>query len=76
MVAFLDGHPQCGLAGCRLYHADGSEAHAARRFPTLPLVLARRCGVGRLLHAAIDRHFYAEHAADETCRATGSRAAS
>ncbi len=49
MVAFMDSRPQCGLAGCRLYHADGSEAHAARRFPTPPLVLARRCGLGRLL---------------------------
>ncbi len=66
MVAFMDGQPQCGLAGCRLYRADGAEAHAARRFPTLPLVLARRCGLGRLLRRAIERHFYAEHAPQET----------
>jgi GT2 family glycosyltransferase len=66
MVAFMDSRPQCGLAGCRLYHADGSEAHAARRFPTPPLVLARRCGLGRLLRPAINRHFYAENAPQET----------
>jgi GT2 family glycosyltransferase len=66
MVTFMDGQPQCGLAGCRLYHADGSDAHAARRFPTPRLVLARRCGLGRLLHPAIERHFYAEHGPEET----------
>ena len=32
----------------------------------LPLVLARRCGLGRLLRRTVDRHFYAEHAPDET----------
>ena len=66
MVAFMDSQPRCGVAGCRLYHADGSEATAARRFPTLPLVLARRCGLGRWLRRAIDGHFYAEHAPHET----------
>ena len=66
MVAFMDGQPHCGVAGCRLYHADGADAHAARRFQTLPLVLARRCGLGRLLRRTVDRHFYAEHAPDET----------
>jgi N-acetylglucosaminyl-diphospho-decaprenol L-rhamnosyltransferase len=66
MTAFMENHPCCGLAGCRLYHADGCDAHAARRFQTLPLVLARRCGLGRLLRRTVDRHFYAEHAPDET----------
>jgi N-acetylglucosaminyl-diphospho-decaprenol L-rhamnosyltransferase len=66
MAAFMDRQPRCGLAGCRLYHADGSDAYAARRFQTLPLILARRCGLGRLLRGAVDRHFYAEHAPDET----------
>ena len=27
MVAFMDSRPQCGVAGCRLYHADGGDAH-------------------------------------------------
>lgn len=66
MVEFMDARPRCGVAGCRLYHADGADAHAARRFPTLPLVLARRCGLGRLLRRTVDRHFYAEHAPEET----------
>jgi len=66
MAAFMDSQPRCGMAGCRLYHADGSDAYAARRFQTLPLVLARRCGLGRLLRRAVDHHFYAEHTPDET----------
>ncbi len=61
MVAFLDSQPQCGVAGCRLFHADGSEAHAARRFQTVPLILARRCGMGRWLGGAVAQHFYADH---------------
>jgi len=66
MVEFMDGAPCCGLAGCRLYHADGSDAHAARRFQTLPLIVARRCGLGRLLRRSVDSHFYAERALHET----------
>jgi hypothetical protein len=66
MVAMMDGQPDCGVAGCRLYHADGTDAQAARRFQTLPLVLARRCGLGRLLRRTLERHFYAEHAPDES----------
>jgi GT2 family glycosyltransferase len=66
MVAFLDAHPRCGVAGCRLQYADGSNACAARRFQTLPLILARRCGMGRLLRGSLARHFYAEHRPEET----------
>jgi N-acetylglucosaminyl-diphospho-decaprenol L-rhamnosyltransferase len=66
MVAFMDGNADCGIAGCRLRHADGADAFAARRFPTLPLILARRCGLGWLFRRAVDRYFYAEHAPEET----------
>jgi GT2 family glycosyltransferase len=66
MAAFMDSQPRCGLAGCRLFHADGSDAHGARRFPTLPLVLARRCGLGRLLRGSVKSHFYSEHAPEES----------
>lgn len=58
MVDFMDSQPQCGLAGCRLYHANGADAHAARQFQTLPLILARRCGLGRVLRGTVERHFY------------------
>ena len=66
MAAMMDGRPDCGVAGCRLYHADGTDAYAARRFQTFPLVLAWRCGLGRPMRCTLDRHFYAEHAPDET----------
>jgi len=66
MVEFMDRRPNCGIAGCRLLHADGSDAYAARRFQTLPLVLARRTGLGRWMHGTIKHHFYGEHAPHET----------
>ena len=44
MVTLMDGRPRCGVAGCRLYHADGADARAARRFPTLPLILRGAAG--------------------------------
>lgn len=66
LVAFMESQPRCGIAGCRLYHADGSDAYAARRFQTLRLILARRCGMGRWFSGDLDRHFYAEHAPEET----------
>ncbi|MEN6450892.1 MAG: glycosyltransferase [Thermoguttaceae bacterium] len=66
MVAMMDARPDCGVAGCRLYHDDGTDAHAARRFQTLRLLVARRCGLGRLMRRTLDRHFYAEHRPEET----------
>ena len=40
MVDFMDAHPQCGIAGCRLLHVDGNDARAARRFQTLSVFCA------------------------------------
>jgi len=60
MVGFMAGHPQCGIAGCRLYHADGSYAYPARRFQTPAVILARRFGLGRLWPGVLDRYFYRE----------------
>jgi N-acetylglucosaminyl-diphospho-decaprenol L-rhamnosyltransferase len=66
MVDFMDGQPRCGLSGCRIFRADCSDAYAARRFPTLPLVLARRCGLGKILRRSLESHFYREHASEDT----------
>jgi GT2 family glycosyltransferase len=60
MVRFMDQHPDCGLAGCRIYHPDGQDAHAARRFQTLPIILARRLGLKSLFPHTLDRYFYRE----------------
>ena len=58
MVAFMDAHADCGLAGCRIEHADGGNAFAARRFQTLPIILARRFGLDRLAPNVVDRYLY------------------
>src|SRR5262245_63241259 len=42
MVRFMDEHPDCGVAGCRLYHPDGTYAYPARRFQSLRTIAARR----------------------------------
>ncbi|MFQ5730656.1 MAG: glycosyltransferase family 2 protein [Planctomycetaceae bacterium] len=59
MVAFMDEHPDCGVAGCRMYRADGSYAYSARRFYSLPMIAARRLGwLGRPFSSAEDRLLY------------------
>ncbi|HEX8911137.1 MAG TPA: glycosyltransferase family 2 protein [Humisphaera sp.] len=35
LVAFMDGHPQAGIAGSRLEHPDGRPQISAFRFPTV-----------------------------------------
>jgi N-acetylglucosaminyl-diphospho-decaprenol L-rhamnosyltransferase len=66
MVSFMNQHPECGVAGCRLYHADGRFAYPARRFQTLSSILARRLRLGRWLHRSLDRYLYREHAPEDT----------
>lgn len=61
MWEFMETHPDCGLSGCRLYHPDGSYAHPARRFQTLPIIAARRLGLGRVLPRTLHHYFYRDH---------------
>jgi N-acetylglucosaminyl-diphospho-decaprenol L-rhamnosyltransferase len=61
MVEFMDAHPDCGIAGCRIYHADGHDARAARRFQTVPVILARRFGLGPLMGRTIRHYLYQDH---------------
>lgn len=58
MVRFMDQHPDCGLASCRIYHPDGQDAFAARRFQTVPIILARRLGLGSVLRRSLDSYLY------------------
>lgn len=53
MVEFMETHPDCGLAGCRLYHPDGTYAHPARRFQTVKTILARRLGMENVFPSAV-----------------------
>ncbi len=66
MVNFMDSHPNCGIAGCRLLHADGHDARAARRFQTLSVIAARRLGLGALMRRTLERYFYMDHAPGES----------
>lgn len=66
MVDFMNSRPDCGIAGCRLYHADGRPAPSARRFQTAAVILARRFGLGKLLRRTLDDYFYREHAAHQS----------
>ena len=66
MVAFMNSHPDCGIAGCRLYRADGRFAYPARRFQTMPMILARRLGIGKLFKGSLDYYLYREHAISDS----------
>jgi N-acetylglucosaminyl-diphospho-decaprenol L-rhamnosyltransferase len=66
MVRFMDSRPQCGIAGCGLYHEDGQFAYPARRFQNLAIVLARRCGLGHLMKRTLDYYLYRDRAPDAT----------
>jgi N-acetylglucosaminyl-diphospho-decaprenol L-rhamnosyltransferase len=66
MVDFMDAHPGCGIAGCRLLHPDGHDARAARRFQTLSVILARRLGLGSFMRRTLERYFYMDHAPGES----------
>lgn len=48
LLAFMDEHPEVGIAGCRLERRDGSFDHAARRsFPTIAGALGHFLRIGR-----------------------------
>jgi hypothetical protein len=66
MVEFMNSYPSCGIAGCRLLHADGHDARAARRFQTLSVLLARRFGLGSFMQRTLERYFYMDHAPGES----------
>lgn len=58
MVSFMKSHPDCGVAGCRLYHADNSYAFPARRFQSLRTIAARRLGLAHVLNSEIRDYLY------------------
>jgi len=66
MVRFMDRHPGCGVAGCRLYRGDGQFAYPARRFQTLPAILGRRLGLERLTARALDDYLYRNRSPEDS----------
>lgn len=65
MVQFMDRHSDCGVSGCRLFHADGSYAWPARRFQSLKTIAARRLGMSRLLAGEVQSYLYADLPQDQ-----------
>lgn len=62
VVAFLEDHPEVGMAGCRLTFADGTTQLNAKRFPSLLALLSRRLPILRSLggRSALNRHEMSE----------------
>jgi dTDP-4-dehydrorhamnose reductase len=58
MVRFMRDHPDCGLAGCRLYHPDGTYGYPARRFQTLGVIAGRRTPLAPFFRRAVDHYRY------------------
>jgi GT2 family glycosyltransferase len=56
-LRFMLAHPDVGILGGRLVNPDGSVQSSYRRFPTVPVVLARGLGADRWTHQpAFYRH--------------------
>jgi len=66
MVQFMDATPDCGLASCGIYHPDGAYGYPARRYPTVPMVLARRLPGLNWFGRAARRYLYEERGPEET----------
>ena len=58
LVGFMRQQPDCGLAGCRLYHPDGSYAYPARQFQSLRVIAARRAGLSRVMARTLRDYLY------------------
>ena len=63
LVAFVDAHPRCGIAGPRLVDPDGAWQPSRRRFPTVGGTLVRRTPL-RLLFPPLE-HQRAHYQLDE-----------
>jgi hypothetical protein len=57
LVAFMDAHPRCGIAGPRMVFPDGSPQPSRRRFPTVTGTIVRRTPLRKIVPQK--RHFYA-----------------
>ncbi len=66
MVEFLNRDCQTGIAGCRLYHPDGTYGFPARSFPRLSTIVARR--FSKLFRAprTIGKYLYEENSREAT----------
>lgn len=64
LVAFMDAHPRCGIAGPKMLWPDGTSQPSRRRFPTISGTIVRRTPLRRLYppyerqrdHYLLDEH--------------------
>lgn len=58
MVAFMDGHPDAGICGCKMLNPDLTLQYSSRRYPTPFIVLARGLLLDRLFpdHRLVRRY--------------------
>ena len=49
LVAYMDAHPDGGIAGAKLLNSDGTTQHSCRRFYTFWTLLLRRTFLGKVL---------------------------
>jgi GT2 family glycosyltransferase len=66
MLAFLEAHPEIGIAGCRLEDPDGSPQRSAFRFPSVLGELEGGMKLG-LVSRLLERWVVAPPARDEPC---------
>ncbi len=52
MVAFMDAHPEAGMAGCKLLYEDGSLQASCATFPTLATEFYIAAGLDKLFPRA------------------------
>ncbi len=63
LAAFLEEHPEAGLAAPKLLNSDGTLQYSCRRFYTLGTILLRRTFLGRLFPGAraLRRHLMMDY---------------
>jgi GT2 family glycosyltransferase len=67
LTAFMDGRPQCGIAGPAMRYPDGNWQPSRRRFPTVWGTIVRRTPI-RLLYSPFERqrsHYLLDERPDE-----------
>ncbi|MEZ6048341.1 MAG: glycosyltransferase [Planctomycetaceae bacterium] len=58
MVNFMNQHPDCGLAGCRVYLPGGAYGYSARRLQSPITFASRRLGLSRFFPTENNRYLY------------------
>ena len=66
MIEFMDGHPDCGVSGCGVYHLDNNFAFPARKFVDPFIILSRRLPFLFYSEKILDRYLFRNHGIHDT----------